>query len=113
MVKSIDNELSAELDILKEKYRMKFSLFIRNVIFIAAVSVLVFTVYTFLFDESGANNYSKEQLYIILFGSFFLFEIIGGIYIFYLLCRVCIYVVLCRRAVDNYMKKTSEYLKKK
>lgn len=47
MVKSIDNELSAELEILKKKYRIKFSLFIRNVIIIAAVSVLAFTAYTF------------------------------------------------------------------
>lgn len=82
MVKSIDNELSAEFEILKEKYRIKFSLFIRNVIIIAAVSVLAFTVYTFLFDELSAKNYSKERLYIILFGGFFLFEIIGGIYFF-------------------------------
>lgn len=50
MDKSIDNELSAELDRLKEKYRTKFSLFMRNLIIISVVSVLTFTAYSFFFN---------------------------------------------------------------
>lgn len=54
MDKSIDNELSAELDKLKEKYRTKFSLFMRNLIIIVVVSVLTFTAYSFFFNVLGA-----------------------------------------------------------
>ncbi|EBX7469630.1 TPA: hypothetical protein G8W61_004592 [Salmonella enterica] len=113
MDKSIDNELSAELDRLERKYRTKFSLFMRNVIIIATVSVLVFTAYSLFFNVLSMGNSFKEKLYIILFGGFSLFEILGGIYFVYFLVRIYIYIILCRRAVDTYTKKTVENLRKK
>lgn len=113
MVKSIENELSAELERLKVKYRTTFSLFMKNVVIIAAVSVLTFAAYTFLFNNFNVGTSFKEKLYIILFGGFVIFEILVGIYAFYLLGRVCIYMVLFRRAVNAYTKKTIENLEKK
>ncbi|EEO7837109.1 hypothetical protein G6C41_003936 [Salmonella enterica] len=113
MDKSIDNELSAELDKLKEKYRTKFSLFMRNLIIIVVVSVLTFTAYSFFFNVLSMGGTFKEKLYIILFGSFSLFEILGGVYFIYFLVRIYIYVILCRRVVDTYTKKTIENLRKK
>ncbi|ECD9517910.1 hypothetical protein FNN87_23595 [Salmonella enterica subsp. diarizonae] len=73
MDKSIDNELRTELDKLKEKYRTKFSLFMRGLIIIAVVSVLTFTAYSFFFNVLSMGEAFKEKLYVILFGGFSLF----------------------------------------
>lgn len=113
MVKLYEKDLNIELEKLKEKHLSSPALFQRNVLIIATVSIVVFTLYCVFFNNFNADASFNEKMLTDFIGSFYLFAIIGVMYCFYYICRIVIYVVLSRKVINIYAKKMVEELKKK